>query len=131
VSSRPLLPSLGTLHGEVPAIVPIVDLPAFGCLVQELSCRAWALAFVGTFTSMLESRIERIGTALNRLDEEEGRVAMLSLMASAAMVGAARLHAVVDAALTAPFSHVDSDTVVKVLHLEAHRFRDAFKALAT
>jgi hypothetical protein len=122
---------MGTWHGQVPGIVPVMDLFAFGCLVQELSCRAGALAFVGTFASMLESRIDRIGTALNRRDEEEGRVAMLSLMASAAMVGAARLHAVVNTALAAPFSHVDSGAVVKVLHIEADRFRDAFNDVAS
>ncbi len=71
--------------------LPDLDRARFETLAGELDSRVHALAFAATFLNLLPRRLERISTTVDAGQAEAAHVALLSLAASAEMVGAQRL----------------------------------------
>ncbi|MBM6622432.1 Hpt domain-containing protein [Micrococcaceae bacterium RIT802] len=70
---------------------PLVDLAILHDLEQQLDGRSAVLDFVGDFASLWAARYTRVAEALRTGDDEAALDALLSLKASASMVGAIRL----------------------------------------
>ncbi|WP_372698883.1 Hpt domain-containing protein [Arthrobacter sp. JSM 101049] len=83
-------PMCTATHPEEP---PLVDLDVLHDLEQQLDGRSAVLGFVGDFADLWASRYTRVAEALGTGDDEAAMDALLSLKASASMVGATRLAA--------------------------------------
>lgn len=70
---------------------PLVDLDVLQDLEQQLDGRTAVLGFVDDFTVLWESRYTRVSEALGTGNDEAALDALLSLKASASMVGALQL----------------------------------------
>ncbi|OUM44884.1 hypothetical protein [Arthrobacter sedimenti] len=71
--------------------LPVLDPRILDDLGTELSSQACAVRFAELFGEMLPQRIRSVEDALAARDEDAAVVALLSLKASASMVGALRL----------------------------------------
>ena len=104
---------------------PAIDATAFAKLVEDLDLCV-AGDFLVTFNALLAGRIERIQQAFQSHDKEEVITALLSLQASAAMVGAAQLEASATRALTQqPTESEPSGAFIRKLQGQADMFREA------
>ncbi|MUK01048.1 hypothetical protein GM708_03330 [Vibrio cholerae] len=113
------------------AVIPAFDAAAFEDFAQDLGSSA-ALDFIETFETLLVTRIERIERALGGEDTEETITALLSLQASAAMAGAAQLHASATRALAElPVVTAPPGALVRKLQGQAQHFRDAAAGVHT
>lgn len=111
-------------------MIPALDTATFEHLIEELDSHAVALEFVISFESLLADRIQRIERALKDQDREEVITALLSLHASAAMVGAAQLEASATRALgNEPVETTPPGPLVRKLQGQAALFRGAFADL--
>jgi hypothetical protein len=109
---------------------PAFDATAFARLVEDIDLCA-AVDFLGTFNALLTGRIERIHQALQGHDEKEITTALLSLQASAAMVGAAQLEASATRALAQqPMESKPSGALIKKLQGQAAMFNDAVDSIS-
>lgn len=79
--------------------LPVLDRHILDNLGAELSSRAGALRFAETFVQMLPERVAAVESALTDTDPDAAVVALLSLNASACMVGARQLQELSAAAL--------------------------------
>jgi hypothetical protein len=110
-------------------MTPVFDATVFARLVEDLDLCV-AVDFVTTFTALLAGRIERIEQALRDHDDEEIITALLSLQASAAMVGAAQLEASATRALTQqPTGSQPSGVLIRKLHGQADIFRQTISSI--
>lgn len=100
------------------------DSGAFARLAEDLNSHELAVDFLTTFTSMLDPRIRRIEQTLRDRDREELITALLSLRSSAAMVGAAQLHASTMQAL-AEGEKAAVGPLVRRLQGQAHIFTES------
>ncbi len=106
-------------------MTPALDATAFSRLVEDVDLDV-AVDFLTTFNALLVSRIARIEQALEDHDEEEICTSLLSLHASAAMVGASQLQASAARALTQrPMGLELSGAFVRELQDQADLFSDA------
>lgn len=71
--------------------LPALDRRTLANLGEELSDPEGALEFLQTFVRMLPRRIDAVEAAFSARAEEDAVVALLSLRASASMVGACRI----------------------------------------
>jgi hypothetical protein len=110
-------------------MTPVFDATVFARLVEDLDLCV-AVDFVTTFTALLAGRIERIEQALRDHDDEEIITALLSLQASAAMVGAAQLEASATRALTQqPTGSQPSGVLIRKLQGQAEMFRQTISSI--
>lgn len=108
-------------------MIPALDTAVFEHLTEELDSYAVALEFLITFESLLAGRIQRIERALKDQDREEVITALMSLHASAAMVGAAQLEASATRALAQrSVETTPPGPLVRKLQGQAALFRSAF-----
>lgn len=70
---------------------PLVDLAVLRELEQQVGDRSIVEGFVHDFVDLWESRYERLAQALDPLDPDTAREALLSLKTAASMAGAVRL----------------------------------------
>jgi hypothetical protein len=112
-------------------MIPVLDATVFAKLVEDLDLSV-AAEFLVTFNALLVGRIERIEQALKGHDEEEISTALLSLQASAAMVGAAQLEASATRAITQqPMGSKLSAAFVRRIQGQADMFREAVAGFPT
>lgn len=112
-------------------MIPALDATVFAKLVEDLDLSV-AAEFLVAFNGLLVGRIERIEQALKGHDEEEISTALLSLQASAAMVGAAQLEASATRALTQqPMGSKSPGALIRKLQGQADIFREAVAGFPT
>ncbi|MHA7143449.1 hypothetical protein ACX80U_01900 [Arthrobacter sp. TmT3-37] len=110
-------------------MIPVFDTTALAKLVEDLDLYV-AMDFLTTFSALLAGRIERIEQAYQDHDEEEITTALLSLQASAAMVGAAQLEASATRALgQQPTRAKHSGALIRRLEGQADVFRETIATL--
>ena len=73
------------------APAPVLDRACLDDLAEDLASRSDALDFAAAFVKLLPSRLHAIATALDAGRTEAAHIALVSLGASASMVGALRL----------------------------------------
>lgn len=107
-------------------MIPPLNADAFKQLAEDLESPAIASDFLAAFDVLLSDRIQRIEQALKNQNEEEITTALLSLQASAAMVGAAQLDASTTRALAQqPTKSAPPGPLIRKLQGQADAFSDA------
>lgn len=88
----PSIPAAGAAHSlKAAALLPLIDATVLDELDDELAGSGLARRFARDYTAMWDTRLARLGTAVDSQDEASALDAVISLKISSAMVGGLRL----------------------------------------
>ncbi len=88
----PSIPPAGAAHSlKAAALLPLIDTTVLDELDDELAGSGLARRFARDYAAMWDTRLSRLGTAVDSQDEASALDAVISLKISSAMVGGVRL----------------------------------------